>query len=70
MEHEDGYGEVKGGQKLYTWTFSNFTDTTHLHRLVTVRQPLADYDNHCAQKSLAERGGTPPLNGQNPLSSF
>ena len=27
-------------------------------------------DNHCAQKSLAERGGTPPLNGQNPLSSF
>ena len=27
-------------------------------------------DNNCAQKSLAEWGGTPPLNGQNPLSSF
>ena len=27
-------------------------------------------DNHCAQKSLAERGGTPPLNGQNPLKRF
>ena len=28
-------------------------------------------DNHPAQKLLAERGGTPPpLNGQNPLSSF
>ena len=27
-------------------------------------------DKHCAQKSLAERAGTPPLNGQNPLSSF
>ena len=27
-------------------------------------------DNHCAQKSLAERGGTPPLKGKNPLSSF
>ena len=28
-------------------------------------------DNHPAQKHLAERGGTPPpLNGQNPLSSF
>ena len=26
--------------------------------------------NHCAQKSLAERGGTPPLNGKNLLSSF
>ena len=24
--------------------------------------PLAD--NHCAQKSLAERGGTPPLTGK------
>ena len=28
-------------------------------------------DNHPAQKSVAERGGTPPpLKGQNPLSSF
>ena len=28
-------------------------------------------ENHPAQKPLAERGGTPPpLNGQNPLSSF
>ena len=29
-------------------------------------------DNHCAQKSSAERGGTPPppLNGQNLLSNF
>ena len=32
------------------------------------RPPLTE--NHCAQKSLAERGGTPPLNGQNLLSSF
>ena len=27
-------------------------------------------NNHCAQKSLAERGGTPPLNGKNPLKRF
>ena len=27
-------------------------------------------DNHCAQKSLAERGGTPPPNGKNPLKRF
>ena len=27
-------------------------------------------DNNCAQKNVAERGGPPPLNGQNPLSSF
>ena len=27
-------------------------------------------DNHCAQKSLAERGVPPPLNGQNPLKRF
>ena len=27
-------------------------------------------ENYCAQKSLAERGVPPPLNGQNPLSSF
>ena len=27
-------------------------------------------DNHCAQKSLAERGVPPPLNGKNPLSIF
>ena len=28
-------------------------------------------DNHCAQKNLADRGGTPsPLNGQNPLKRF
>ena len=33
--------------------------------------PLPLTDNHCAQKSLAERGGTPsPLNGQNPLKRF
>ena len=29
------------------------------------------WQSHCAQKSLAERGGNPPpLNGKNPLSSF
>ena len=27
-------------------------------------------DNNCAQKSLAEMGGIPPLNGQKPLGSF
>ena len=27
-------------------------------------------ENHPAQKPLAEMGGTPPLNGKNPLSSF
>ena len=28
-------------------------------------------ENHCAQKSLAEREGTPPpFNGQNPLKRF
>ena len=27
-------------------------------------------ESHCAQKSLAEWGGPPPLNGKNPLSSF
>ena len=27
-------------------------------------------ESHCAQKSLAERGGTPPLNGKNPLKRF
>ena len=53
VEHEDGYGEVKGGQKLYTWTFSNFTDTTHLHRLVTVRIRDVSFEvnNLCTLKS-------------------
>ena len=27
-------------------------------------------ENHPAQKPLAEMGGTPPLNGKNPLISF
>ena len=27
-------------------------------------------ENHFAIKPLAEMGGTPPLNGKNPLSSF
>ena len=27
-------------------------------------------ENHPAPKPLAEMGGTPPLNGKNPLSSF
>ena len=32
--------------------------------------PLPLTENHPAQKPLAEMGGTPPLNGKNPLSSF
>ena len=32
------------------------------------RPPLTE--NHSAQKPLAEMGGTPALNGKNPLSSF
>ena len=32
--------------------------------------PLLLTDNHPAQKPLTDRGGTPPLNGQNPLKRF
>ena len=51
-----------------------FSDLKYLHFSRIFLSGIGGYppsltDNHCAQKSLAERGGTPPLNGKNPPSS-
>ena len=53
VEHEDGCGKVKGGQKSYTWTFSTFTDTKQLHRLVTgrIREEIFKVNNFCTLKT-------------------
>ena len=47
---------------------SSFLADFFLNGIGKYPPPLTE--NHCAQKSLADRGGYPPLNGQNPLKRF
>ena len=69
--------DIKNISPIYRDWFQNLTKGAlqkRLSRFFVLTEsggtPSPLTDNHCAHKSLAERGGTPPLNGQNPLSSF